>query len=299
MLFGCGFCIIILIFRLIFEPNYTTHVKSHFNQGIRPILHIIVGGFLNLAIPHSLIAIAQQWIPSAAVQLTKPLSPAVSQICSHFWIPDEPFTFRKFIALLSAVTGVTLAAVPSFLHTDSSDGTLLVAIGFVFLIISVSLFGLATVYFKLRVPNTDITVSAMVQTGSSFVFDITWSLIMDGPEKIRDCVTSANGLAWIWPLMLGVLASGVAVHGFMHLVHELGAVGANFVPFGQIIVGVTLGVAWLHEWAAYRWWEVAMSIAGVLFLIGAIVLGFWHEAAPQREKEHEEEEEAHPELTEL
>jgi drug/metabolite transporter (DMT)-like permease len=172
-------------------------------------------------------------------------------------------------------------------------------LGYLFLVVSVALFGLATVYFKLKVPNTDITISSMLQTGGSFVFDVTWSLIMDGPSKIKSCIAAADWVAWMWPLMLGVLASGIAVHGFMYLVNRLGAVGANFVPFGQIIVGVTLGVAWLHEWAQYRWWEIGMSALGVLCLVTAIAIGFWHEKVPEGIEEEEEEEEPHGELGEL
>jgi drug/metabolite transporter (DMT)-like permease len=292
MLFGCGFCICVLIVRMIFERDYKQVVRLHFTSGLRPILHMFVGGLLNLAIPHSLIAIAQQWIPSAAVQLAKPLTPTVSQICSHFWIPDERFTFLKAISLVSAVTGVTLSAIPSFLHTDSTKSAGDVFVGYILLVVAVTLFGIATVYFKVKVPNTDITVSSMIQTGGSFLVDILASLIMDGPTKIKECLVTADWMAWMWPLMLGVLASGVAVHGFMYLVNNLGAVGANFVPFGQIIVGVTLGVAWLNEWGEYATWEIAISVLGVVCLIAAIVVGFWHgEKLPEPIEDEEEDNE--------
>jgi drug/metabolite transporter (DMT)-like permease len=194
--------------------------------------------------------------------------------------------------------------VPSFIHTDTSGQAQLVAIGFVLLFVSVSLFGIATVYFKLKVPNTDITVSSFIQTGTSFLFDIIWSLIMDGPAKIKQCCTEATAMDWIWPLLLGVIASGLAVHCFMYLVNNLGAVGANFVPFGQIVVGVILGVAWLKEWKAYRPWEIGISCLGIAMLIGAIVIGFWHEKRPpqipdEEESASEEEEHRHAHLDEI
>ena len=120
---------------------------------------------------------------------------------------------------------------------------------------------------------------------------------MDGPSKIQKTLVNATWYGWIWPLMLGVLASGVAVHCFMYLVNNLGAVGANFIPFGQILVGVTLGIAWLHEWAPYKVWEIIISIIGILFLVMAIVIGFWHSKTPDRVKEDDkgEDEDAHQE----
>lgn len=290
MLFGCGFCVLIMIFRMIFQDGYKSIVKAHFTAGFWPLFHLCIGGLLNLGIPHSLIAIAQQWIPSAAVQLSKPLTPAVSQILSHFLLPDERFTWLKFAALCCAVIGVACSAVPQFLHSATGSDTIHLAIGYALLIVAVSLFGVASVYLKFKTPNTDITISSIVQTGISFFFDIIWSLIMDGPDKIKSTVVNSTWDGWMWPLLLGVLASGVAVHGFMYLVNNLGAVGANFIPFGQIIVGVTLGVAWLHEWAPYDLWEIILSIIGILFLTAAIVIGFWHHKKPKSEKEQPEEE---------
>jgi drug/metabolite transporter (DMT)-like permease len=290
MLFGCISCALALVVRGLFQPGYIAFARSHFTQGLWPLVHVTVGGLLNLGIPHSLTAIAQLWIPSAAVQLAKPLAPAVSQLCSHFLLPDERFTRLKFWALVAAIAGVVLTAVPPFMHTPDGRAAALVVVGFVLLFVAGILFGLATVYFKWRVPGADITVSSLVQTGTSMVFDIVWSLIMDGPPKIIRCIKTAAPIDWLWPILLGVVCSGIAVHGFMYLVNNLGAVGANFVPFGQIIVGLVLGVVWLHEWKDYALWEVAVSIVGILFLTGAIIIGFLHEKKPEAVEEEEEEE---------
>lgn len=308
MLFGFGFNLIVLLFRMAFERDYTGLVRMHFTLGRVTLVHIAIGGLFNLAIPHSLIAIAQQWIPSAAVQLAKPLIPAVSQLAGHFLIPDERFTWLKFGSLLCALIGVSACAVPSFRGTDSTAGALDVALGFGLLIVAVISLGFASVYFKWKSAKCDITVSSCVQTAISFVVDMIWSLAMDGPAEIKRCVTESPWQGWIWPLLLGVLASGVAVHGFMYLVKSIGAVGANFVPFGQIVVGVALGVAWLGEWDTYEVWEIGLSCGGILLLMFAIVIGFWHgkedeEVEPKDDAEEEEErpgpEDEHEHLDEI
>jgi drug/metabolite transporter (DMT)-like permease len=97
-----------------------------------------VGGLLNLAIPISLSTIAQQWVPSAFVQITKPLVPAVTQMGSHFCFKDERFTRLKSHALLASLVGVALTAVPSFLHANATNTTQLLSVGFVLLIASVT-----------------------------------------------------------------------------------------------------------------------------------------------------------------
>lgn len=290
MLFGCGFCTIVLVFRMIFSPGYRSIVRAHFASGFWPVFNLCMGGLINLGIPHSLQSISQQWVPSAAVQLAKPLSPAISQVFAHFFLTDEPFTWLKFGALVSALVGVALTAVPSFLHTSTETSATKIAIGYVLLLLSTVFFGFATVYFKWKTPNTDITVSSMIQTGFSFIFCTIWSLIMEGPEKIKKSCTTATWVDWMWPLILGVGASGISVHGFMYLVNTIGAVGANFVPFGQILVGVSLGVALFKEWAAYSLWEIIISVVGILLLSLAIVLGFIKDKKEKPPEEIEEEE---------
>ncbi|KAH0789218.1 Integral membrane protein [Histomonas meleagridis] len=298
MLFGFGFCLIVFLFRLKFERGYVLVVKQVMARGFMLFVHITIGGLFNLAIPHSLIAIAQQWIPSAAVQMCKPVSPTVSQIISHFIFPDERFNLFKLFALLSSIVGVVLTAIPSFNHTTNEKSTTMVAVGYILLIVAVILLGVASVYFKWKATNVDITISCMVQTFTSFIFDMIWSLIMDGPQKIKESCEQSDWLQWMWPLMLGVFASGVAVHGFMYLVNNVGAVGANFVPFGQIIVGVALGVFWLKEWSAYVAWEIAISVLGLVLLAAAIFIGFCDKSGKknvEEEEEEEEEKDEHPE----
>lgn len=274
MLWGFAFCLIVLIFRLIFEKGYAQVARAHFLSGPWPYFNLAVGGLLNLGIPHSLIYIAQQWIPSAAVQLSKPLQPLGSIIANCFLPVDEKVTLHKGLALLSAIIGVACGAVPSFRHTGGKASGGQVGLGYTLLILAMILFGAAASWFRWRTPNVDITISSLMQTFFSFFFDMTWSLIMDGPKKFKETFEKCPPYGWIWPILLGVLGSGMAVHGFMYIVAHLGAVGAGFIPFAQIIVGVTIGVVLLHEWKGFLWWEILLNVIGLVFLAGSLVIGF-------------------------
>jgi drug/metabolite transporter (DMT)-like permease len=148
---------------------------------------------------------------------------------------------------------------------------------------------------KKMVPNTDVTVSSAMQNGVSFFFAAVMSLIMDGPEQIWTCLTIDDWVGWIWLLMLGILASGVGLHSFNYLRETVGATASNYVTFAQIIVGVILGVTWLHEWAEHEWWEILMSIVGLLFLIAAIIRGFWTQGKKETPNGEQEE---HPQMQE-
>ena len=72
-----------------------------------------------MGISPTLSYIAQQWIPSFAVKLAKPLTPignALAGICMH---TGEKFTFNKGPALTSASIGVSLSDVPALINTQS------------------------------------------------------------------------------------------------------------------------------------------------------------------------------------
>ena len=306
MAFGFSFCLVVLICRLIFQTWYKQVVRAHFCSGFWPYFHLCIGGLLNLGIPHSLIYIAQQWIPSCAVQLAKPLTPIGSALAGLCMATDEKFTLNKALALGSAIIGVALGAIPSFRHAggDASLGN--VVLGYGLLVLAMVLFGIAATYFKWKTPNTDLTVSSLLQTFFSFWFDLIWSLIMDTPKVFVEKFQNATAYDWLWPILLGVLGSSVAVHCFMYLVNTLGAVGAGFIPFGQIIVGIAIGVGFLGEWSAYNWWEILLQVVGILFLAGAIGIGFVHDKGldsndnvEEEEEDKKDEEESSQELPEI
>ena len=274
MLFGFGTCVIIFIFRLIVQVDYRPIAKAHFLAGIVPIIHLAIGGVLFHGITQCMCSIALQWLPSAAAQITQPISTATASIMSHFIFTDERFNIHKFISLVCALAGVVLNAIPSFLHSGSSDETKNVTIGYVVLILGVIVQGVGMVYMKWKSPNTDVTVSAMIQVGASAVLCFIWSLIYDSPSTIANQSVDSPPIAWLWLLLVGVLATGLAGHGYVFLVNNIGATGASFITFGQIFVGIVVGVAFMKEWSGYRWWEIFMCVVGVLFLAGAIATGF-------------------------
>lgn len=274
MLFGFSICFIIFWFRFFIQPGYKQIAKAHFRSGFLPVLHMAIGGIMFHGIMQCLAAIAVQWLPSAAAQITQPISTATAAIISHFVLPDEPFTIFKFFSLVSALIGVVLNAVPSFLHASSPDETKNVAIGYVIIFVAVIVQGIGMVYMKWKTPNTDVTVAAMVQIGASTILCFIVSLIYDKPKVLQRQSLHTKPIGWLWAIIIGVLATGFAGHGYVFLVNHVGATGASFIVFGQIFVGIVVGVAFCHEWSGYRWWEILMCVIGVLFIAAAIGIGF-------------------------
>lgn len=289
MWFGLATCILIMIIRLIVSKNYPALVKTHFTSGVWPIIHLIIGGLLNLGVPHCLIAVAQAWVPTVTVQVLMPIATSAGAIAGHFLLDDEKFDWKKGLSLLLALIGVILCSVPQFVGATISGNVGKVALGFFLIFISMIMFGIAPVYFKWKVPNVDLTVSSSVQTLFSGIFCFIWALIFDGPNNIHRMASDAPPIAWMWPAIIGSIASGLAVHGLMYLVEQIGAFCTNFLPFGQTITGMIIGIAALHEWDGYKWWEILTSVIGIIVLFSSMGVGFYKNAAIKKDEVVEEE----------
>lgn len=75
----------------------------------------------------------------------------------------------------------------------------------------------------------------------------------------------------------------------MYLINKIGAVRTNFIPFGQIIIGVLLGIFWLKEWSNYKLFDIFISIFGLLFIFAAILFGFFETTIPDNAEEELDE----------
>lgn len=277
--------------------TYRQVVRSHFTNGFWPIFHMVIYGLFNLGIPHCLTAIGQKWVSSATVQMMQPFAPVVGSIFGHFVLDDEHFNCQKFISLILSVVGVVLTSIPSFLHTGSgaTATSTQLGIGYALVFLAMCSFGVAPPYIKWKAPNVDPTTGTFVQLIAATIFELIFSLISDGPKEMQYEVMNAKPFGWFWPVLIGVFISGLAVMALLYLTNTIGAFGVNLVPFGQMIVGIIVGVAFLKEWASYLWWEIIMAVIGVIVLCFSLGAGIYQPKQPQEieltDQIHQEEEE--------
>ena len=273
MLFGFGTCVIIFVIRLSVSKNYRPVALSHYTSGPWPIIHMMLSGLMFHAICQCMCAIALNWVQSAAAQIVQPLSSGTSAVMAHFVMSDERFTWTKFVSLICALIGVVLTSIPPFMRAEGGHGTKDLVVGYVLLVVAMIIQGIGMVWMRWKTPNSDITVSTMTQVGISAGAAFLWVLIWDSPKTLSRESLDAPPIAWLWPSHIGLLATGLAGHGFVFLVGSLGSVGGSFVAFGQILVGIIVSVSFMHEWRGYKVWEVLISGAGLMALAAAIFIG--------------------------
>ena len=296
MLFGSTFVLIFLIVRILMYPQFKKLFFS-ISKDIYVVLMLMIGGLINLGIPHCLTAIAQDHILSSMVQIMQPIAPLSGAILSHFVLSDEKFTMIKFISLVLALVGVALSAVPSFLHVEGGSKTTDLVVGYILTLFAMIGFGTAPVFFKKLVPGIDPIISVIYQLFASVIFELLFALIKDGPRAIKHQVKEAEPFMWFWPTLIGVLVSGVTPILNIKLLNDVGAFGANLIPCGQMVIGVIVGVSILKEWSSYKGWEIGISVVGFLLLIVSIIVSLFTKDSEQGEEEEEEGEEKEiPEL---
>jgi len=249
-------------------------MKSKLFPGAWTIAHVCFAGMLFQGIPHTLYAFAQQWVSSSLAQLMRPLSPIMGAIFSHFMLPDERFTKKKFISLVLAITGVSLTSIPTFTDKTSDKSLSQKIIGIVLLFFAISFTGIALVYMKMKTKGVDQSVQGVYQMFASGMFCVVWTLSQDGPHITSKVNFNLSFSIWIIPILVGITASGLSVHGSLYLIDKIGAVGTSFTKFGQIIVGVAAGVVLMKEWAGYSHVEIIISVIGIIILSIGILVEF-------------------------
>jgi len=290
MVFGVSFCLIVSFVRYYIDHlKFKENTKKLFNNN-KMIINLIIGGMINMGLPHCLISTGQKWVSSASVQLITPLATTVGAAFSHFVLDDEKFSKQKLISLILSIVGVVLTSIPSFSHKQSTNSSDLynLILGYILVLISIIMFGIAPVFFKWKTPNIDITLSVDIQLSVSLLFAFLWSMVFDGWDTFKKQIVTTPFKGMMWPLMLGVVVSGMCIHGFMYLVGSIGSFGSNLLPFGQIIVGVAIGIIFMGEWDKYTWYEIAIVIIGIVVLFSSMGVGINSTNAKQQ-SEHEED----------
>ena len=77
------------------------------------------------------------------------------------------------------------------------------------------------------------------------------------------------GLTWVALLWLGILGSGLAFLLAFYLIHEIGPTRMTMVTYLFPLVGVILGVTYLHEQLT---WPL---VTGALLIIASVAIANW------------------------
>lgn len=271
MIFGFGSTLLITTIRITFERKTRLDISESIKRRKSDILKSMFGGIMYYGFPHSLIGVAQRSIPSNTVHIAQSCVPFFAFIFANFMLSDEKFSFKRFYPQVLALIGTVLTAIPT---ADSSYGDGVNAVDFVYLTVSIASFGFGSVYMKSHLSTCEPTLCGFFQMFGSAIFSLCFAIAYDKPKKFSNAILHPNhSYDIVWPFILGAVHTCGCTYVYLWTVKRLGAVISSFSNFGQIVIGVLIGVFFFNEWDSYVVKDYLMSAFGLVILTLAIVCG--------------------------
>jgi len=217
-------------------------------------------GVFNTAVPFVLITWGEQHIASSLAAILNATVPLFTIVLAHFWLTDEKITLPKLAGLLVGFVGIIVLVsrdlAPEVLR-DALAGAGLWGQAAV-LVASVS-YAVAATFSRrhLRGQPPVLQAGMVLLIADALMWVVTPAV--ERPMNFPD-----TGLAWFAILWLGVLGSCAAYMMFFYLINAWGPTRASMVTYVFPVVGLVLGILFLHEPADWR------LVVGALLIVGGI-----------------------------
>ncbi|OHT02398.1 Integral membrane protein [Tritrichomonas foetus] len=278
MIFAFVASFLIFIGRITFEKKTRLNIQESLRNHKIDMLKSAFGGIMYYGFPHSLIGVAQRSIPSNTVHIAQSCVPFFAFIFANFMLQDEKFSFRKFYPQVLALIGTILTTIPT---RDSSYGEKTQPIDYVFVCVAIASFGFGSVYMKSHLAEVEPTLCGLFQLFGSVIYSVSFAIGYDKPSVFISSIRNTTSTSILWPLILGAVHTCGCAYVYLYTVKILGAVISSFSNFGQIVIGILIGIFFFDEWGSYVTSDYIMSGVGLFALTLAIICGFLGDREPK------------------
>ncbi|MDB4281805.1 DMT family transporter [Paraglaciecola sp.] len=218
------------------------------------LLRLIILSVTGNILPFTLIAWAEQSVPSGQVGMLMALMPITTMLLAHYFLEQEFITPLRFVGVLLGLAGVALLVGGDVLQ-DALDTTLW---GQLAAVLATFCYAANGIYAK-RLPKYDVisVTAASLLTGSILL--LPWVFLNQAPVEL---VMQWQSVVAV--LALGILGTGLATWAYFTVVSECGpgflATINYLIPGLAFLVGVFL----LQEPAGWaEWCALALILSGV------------------------------------
>jgi drug/metabolite transporter (DMT)-like permease len=215
-------------------------------------------GLFGSALPFTLINWGEIHIPSGLAAVLMGIMPITTALLAHFFIPDEPFGWRKAIGIFVAFGGLLILVGIDAISGFDSSVTAQIA-----MLCAAAAYAVTTTFTRLRVAHPGLIMA----TGSSmmgFLWVLPLALVYDRPWSLTPDLMGVSAT-----VLLGLLPSAVGILLFFHLIRRVGATIFAQVNYLIPLVGAFLGVVFLGE--ALNW-QLISALVLVLSGISIVTL---------------------------
>jgi len=196
-----------------------------------------VMGFINGALPYSLIFWGEQYISSGLASLLQATMPIFTVILAHFLIQDERLTWIKVLGVLVGFVGVGL-----LMLSDLRQGLHANLWGELAVVVSSVSYAMAGIVARRHLRGQPPLVSTTGQLTMGAVWTLPLSLVVDRPFHLSPSLAAIG--SWLGLTLLGTV---VAYLIYYALIERTGATFVSTVTFIIPVNGLLLGALVLGE----------------------------------------------------
>lgn len=227
--------------------------------------HLLVVGALLCAIPFTLFAWAEQFVPSGLASVYNATTPLMALLALPLVFPSERLTAAQRIGVVVGALGIVVVAAPwRFFAAGMTADALWAQLA---LLGATACYGLGTVYMRRFVASSPLD---SIQIASVQIILGTGLLVLAAPFQ------ALSPISLDWRVVgamaaLGILGTGLAYVWMTRVIRQWGAARASTVTYLTPVVGVVLGMLVLGE--TLHWHEPvggAIVILGILLAQGVI-----------------------------
>lgn len=268
MWFAFSGALTVFLINYIFVGSF----RSSLSRYKTPALSCMFCGTLNYGLPHSMISIAQSTIPSTIVIIAQPFVSMFVLLFSVVLLPDEKLTLTKFLIQCVAITGAIITSVPNFANIDFASGGFSF-FHYVLLIGALFSFAFGSIYIKKYLTNCNSILMAVYQLLGSAIYATLFSIYRNTFVGYIGNILAPDLKALFYPVLLGLGFTCSATFMSTYTIRKLGVTIAGFANYGQIIVGIIVGVFFMGEWNSYSGKDIAIALFGVAVLAISMICG--------------------------
>jgi len=218
----------------------------------------LILGFVGFALPFSVIAWGQQFIPSSLTAILMGLTPIITLLLTFFFLKEEIINVSKIMGIALGFLGLIFLI--SFNKSDDTIFNTVFISGQIAVLIGTASYSLASVLAK-RISH----ISAIDRAVGSLICASFFGLILALFFAPLPDLTLLNSKIIILLLYLGILPSGIATVVWFKIIDLKGPLFLSMVNYLMPIWALFLGINLLNESINF------VIISGLIF----IFIGIW------------------------
>ncbi|HSB90672.1 MAG TPA: EamA family transporter [Anaerolineales bacterium] len=240
--------------------------RPHFPGDARTWGAMVLLGLTNTALPFALISWGETSIDSAVASILNGTVPLFAMVIAHFALHDDRITVPRVVGLVTGFIGVVALMARDIGPQGVQQGLL----GQAAVLLAAVFYAGSSVFARRTLRGVSPVVQAFVPLIGADTFIWVAALSAESSKLVP-----AQGQTWLALAWLGILGSCIAYLLYFGLIQSVGPTRATVVTYVFPVVGVILGVLFLHEMV-----DQHLVIGAGLIVAGIVAVNWKPRAAP-------------------